>query len=202
MIICYKSSTPLISSIAGVIMILNFCRKHINIDAITPIKTLLFESKSNATNNKLSVVDGKKSNNIKPLTVNNSKQQSTDNSSKETLEVHPIDEMSSTMATIDSNSVNTSLSETASVITTSSENLDKYKTYGGNINNIIISDGICPNNLRILDGDERMAYLNKVRNEPTRVIAGMSNMYSNIKKYIEEEVVSEESKEWWGNSEY
>jgi hypothetical protein len=53
-----------------------------------------------------------------------------------------------------------------------------------------------------LDGDELMSHNNLSRNEPTRVIMGMTQAYQNLNKYVLEEVTEEEHREWWGENDY
>ena len=54
----------------------------------------------------------------------------------------------------------------------------------------------------VIDGDEHIAYHSIHRNEPTRVIIGMGNIYHNLGRYIQEEINEEEGREWWGNNDY
>jgi len=52
-----------------------------------------------------------------------------------------------------------------------------------------------------LDGDERMNYQARSRNDPTRVTAGTMNRRRDFDKYLREEVEEEDDREWWGRHE-
>lgn len=52
-----------------------------------------------------------------------------------------------------------------------------------------------------LDGDERMNYQARSRNDPTRVTAGTMNRRRDLDKYLREEVDEEDDREWWGRHE-
>jgi len=81
-------------------------------------------------------------------------------------------------------------------------NMQNNDDYLGNIDKIKedINDG---HTLSIIDGDETAAYLNMHRNEPTRVIIGMSQQYGNMSKYITDELdESDRNGDWWGLHEY
>lgn len=52
-----------------------------------------------------------------------------------------------------------------------------------------------------LDGDERINYQARSRNDPTRVIAGTMNRRCDLDKYLREEVEEEDDREWWGRHE-
>ena len=52
-----------------------------------------------------------------------------------------------------------------------------------------------------LDGDERMNYQARSRNDPTRATAGTMNRRCDLDKYLREEVEEEDDREWWGRHE-
>jgi hypothetical protein len=52
-----------------------------------------------------------------------------------------------------------------------------------------------------LDGDERINYQARSRNDPTRVTAGTMNRRCDLDKYLREEVEEEDDREWWGRHE-
>jgi hypothetical protein len=52
-----------------------------------------------------------------------------------------------------------------------------------------------------LDGDERINYQARSRNDPTRVTAGTMNRRCDLDKYLREEVEEEDNREWWGRHE-
>jgi len=52
-----------------------------------------------------------------------------------------------------------------------------------------------------LDGDERMTYQARSRNDPARVTAGTMNRRRDLDKYLREEVDEEDDREWWGRHE-
>ena len=76
----------------------------------------------------------------------------------------------------------------------------KFDNYLGNIlsDNITNDDGCKVDT----DGDEKIVLLNKTRNEPTRMLAGVNNAVKNLNKYVKEEIDEAENMEWWGNNEY
>jgi hypothetical protein len=53
-----------------------------------------------------------------------------------------------------------------------------------------------------LDGDERINYQMRSRNDPSRVAAGTMNRSCDLDKYLREEVEEESDREWWGRHEY
>ena len=57
------------------------------------------------------------------------------------------------------------------------------------------------NNNDELDGDERMNYQSRSRNDPIRVTAGTMNRRQDMDKYLREEVEEEEGRVWWGRHE-
>jgi hypothetical protein len=73
-----------------------------------------------------------------------------------------------------------------------------YDNYPGNINS---NTKKCNDNA-FIDGDETIAYNNIVRNEPTRVIIGMTEAYKKLNKYVREEVEEAEYKDWWDDTTY
>lgn len=52
-----------------------------------------------------------------------------------------------------------------------------------------------------IDGDERITYQLRARNDETRVIAGLMNRRSELDKFLREEVEQEENSRWWGRQE-
>jgi hypothetical protein len=52
-----------------------------------------------------------------------------------------------------------------------------------------------------IDGDERITYQNRSRNDETRVIAGTMNRRRDLDKYFREELEEEEDSRWWGRQE-
>lgn len=52
-----------------------------------------------------------------------------------------------------------------------------------------------------LDGDERMNYQSRSRNDPIRVTTGTMNRRQDMDKYLREEVEEEEDRVWWGRHE-
>lgn len=52
-----------------------------------------------------------------------------------------------------------------------------------------------------LDGDERINYQARSRNDPMRVTAGTMNRRCDLDKYLREEVEEEDDREWWGRHE-
>lgn len=52
-----------------------------------------------------------------------------------------------------------------------------------------------------IDGDERMANQGTARNDATRVTAGTINRLKDMRKYLEEETLEAEEREWWGRNE-
>ena len=53
----------------------------------------------------------------------------------------------------------------------------------------------------LIDGDERMVYQSRSRNDPTRAIAGTMDRRRELDKYLREEVEEEENRVWWGRHE-
>lgn len=80
------------------------------------------------------------------------------------------------------------------------KNINNFDNYPGNIE-YYKNDNQCNHN-NMIDGDERLAYHNINRNEPTRVINGMNNSYKNLNKYIKDEIDESEKMIWWNNLEY
>jgi hypothetical protein len=52
-----------------------------------------------------------------------------------------------------------------------------------------------------IDGDERITYQVRARNDETRVAAGTMNRRRDMDKYFREEVAEAEDREWWGRHE-
>ena len=52
-----------------------------------------------------------------------------------------------------------------------------------------------------IDGDERINYQSRSRNDSTRVTAGTMNRRRDLDKYLREEVDEEDDREWWGRHE-
>jgi len=52
-----------------------------------------------------------------------------------------------------------------------------------------------------IDGDERMAQQGAARNDATRTTAGTINRLKDMRKYLEEETLEAEEREWWGRNE-
>lgn len=52
-----------------------------------------------------------------------------------------------------------------------------------------------------LDGDERLAYQGRARNDPERVIAGTMNRRRDMDKYLREDCEISEGQWWWGRHE-
>ncbi len=53
----------------------------------------------------------------------------------------------------------------------------------------------------MIDGDERVTYQARARNDATRVTAGTMNRRKMMEKYLNEEVLEAEEREWWGRHE-
>jgi hypothetical protein len=52
-----------------------------------------------------------------------------------------------------------------------------------------------------IDGDERVTYQARARNDATRVTAGTMNRRKMMEPYLSEEVLEAEEREWWGRHE-
>jgi hypothetical protein len=52
-----------------------------------------------------------------------------------------------------------------------------------------------------LDGDERITYQARSRNDATRVTAGTMNRRRDLQKFFEEECLDSEDRQWWGRHE-
>lgn len=52
-----------------------------------------------------------------------------------------------------------------------------------------------------IDGDERITYQARSRNDPVRVTIGTLNRRSALDKYLREELDEEENRRWWGRHE-
>ena len=88
-------------------------------------------------------------------------------------------------------------------VLTKKDNFDKFKDYPGSIDmNETYKPVRCLTD-DLIDGDEIISYLNIHRNEPTRVINGMTNAYTKLNRYVRDEIDEEEqNKEWWGQHDY
>lgn len=85
------------------------------------------------------------------------------------------------------------------------KNTNNFEMYPGNINHNIMNNNMNNNIMKndiIIDGDEKLAYNNIHRNEPTRVIIGMTESYKKLYKYFRDEISENENKDWWNKLEY
>ena len=82
---------------------------------------------------------------------------------------------------------------------------EDFTNYDGNIDKPISYDNRYETCLEkgVIDGDEEAAYLNTYRNEPTRVIYGMTRQYQNVSRYVKDEIDEfDRNAYWWGLHEY
>lgn len=189
-VICFKTSSTILCTVIGSVLVsLIYKNKHSKYESIINFPSLL--KKSINTPNKLKINEHGKSR--EKFLV--------DDDSIRMMDEHEVEKVIETEMEIElnSNKIKEEVLEKQEVL----ENQEVKKQVvikepfitKEDVPDICLGDDV-------IDGDERIAYNNIHRNEPTRVIIGMGKAYQNLSRYVREEVEEIEGKEWWGNNDY
>lgn len=177
-VICYRSASSVLSMVLGALIVMHFIKQGIidtDLYSYLPRKMMVFEPEINIkkTKAKDSFID----NNV-----------TIDNGLIKQIEQQIIKQTDIELKKDEYN-----------ILPKYNDKLDTFESYSGNID-IKTENKVLNNNF--IDGDEKMAYHNKVRNEPTRVIIGSTQAYKKLNKYVQEEIDEQETREWWGHNDY